>query len=1543
MTQSNESARTAFWSERMANLPVLNLGLDRPRSAIRSYMRSTESIRIEATVASSLVGLAPGGSAFAAIGAAVAAVLSRHSGQSELVLGTVAVSGDRGRVVPIRLDLDGDPDPGDLAGRVSEEVAAVAQAPQASFEDLMALAGVVDDGVRGALFQAMFVLCDEAHELSPQAVEEDHLFDAGEQISNCDVVFVARRSGTGEIGIDCDFDTDVLEVASVRRLVGHLSTLITDMASTPTRALSRLALMDKAEREDILKGFNETARDYPRDATLQSLFEAQVAKTPDAPALIFGETALTYRELNARANRLAHHLRRLGVGPDVLVGVYMERSVEMVVALYGVIKAGGAYVPIDPEYPADRVGFMLEDCVPPVVLTQAHLRAALGELDATVIALDEAETLLEGEPDTNPEPTAGPAHLAYVIFTSGSTGRPKGAMNEHRGICNRLLWMQDEYGLTAEDRVAQKTPYSFDVSVWEFFWPLQTGAALIMAEPGGHRDPGYLVDTIIAHQITTLHFVPSMLQLFLEEPRVPDCASLKRVICSGEALPHELQERFFARLDCELHNLYGPTEAAVDVTYWACRRDDRLSVVPIGRPVANTQIYILDEHLQPVPAQVAGELHIGGVQVARGYLNRPELDAERFIADPFADDAAAKLYKTGDLARFGPDGVIEYLGRIDHQVKLRGFRIELGEIEALLDEQESVRESVVVLREDVAGDPRLVAYVVARQGMVINAQDLDRQLRRALPDFMVPSTIVALDAMPLSANGKVDRNALPAPAKSAPTTSAIQAAVPRQSIATDGLEDRIAAIWRDLLQRSAVSIDDNFFDLGGHSLLLAKMRVQLRDAFGTDLAMTTLFRYPTVRTLAAHLSAEIGESGKAAHASGAQNRARDNDIAIIGLACRLPGAQNADAFWRNIEAGVESVRFFTPDELAAAGISREAAENPDYVPARAILGDVDKFDAAFFGYSPREAETMDPQQRLFLETAWHAFEDSGYDPGAIAKPVGVFAGSGMNTYVLKNLNDPSRPLGAVGEFQRMISNDKDFLATRVAYKLDLKGPAINVQTACSTSLVAVHMAARSLIDGECDVALAGGVSVSLPEVEGYAYQEGMILSPDGHCRAFDADARGTVFGNGVAAVVVKRLSDAIADGDTIRAVIKGTAINNDGSQKIGYTAPGVEGQSSVITRAQEAAGVEPASIGYVEAHGTGTPLGDPIEVAALTEAFRRGTDETGFCGLGSLKTNIGHVDAAAGAAGLIKAVLALEHKRRPPSLHFKAPNPEIDFEASPFYVVQRAEDWPDGKTPRRAGVSSFGIGGTNAHVVVEEAPALAEAEAGIGAGIGAGTGSQGERPAEALCLSAKTPAALGEMAGRWAAFVRSTNAAVGDIAFTAGAGRAHFAHRLAATGADAQEISAALASFAETGSGPGIVTGEAPAGGRRRIAFLFTGQGSQRAGMGRALYDTQPVFRAAIERCNEILAGALERPLIDVMFAEGDEARLIDQTAYTQPALFALEWALAELWRSFGVVPSVVMGHSVGEFVAATGGRRGLARRRAQTGGGARPADAGAT
>lgn len=778
-----------------------------------------------------------------------------------------------------------------------------------------------------------------------------------------------------------------------------------------------------------------------------------------------------------------------------------------------------------------------------------------------------------------------------------------------------------------------------------------------------------------------------------------------------------------------------------------------------------------------------------------------------------------------------------------------------------------------------------------------------------------------LSELPLTANGAIDRDMLPV-ADRANSEAYVAPATET--------ERKIAGIWEDILDIGQVSLHGNFFELGGHSLLLVQMHERLRDIFDSPITLVELFKYPTVSSLAQFLdggkemnatAATLGRVQAERRRSRRSMAADETDIAVIGMSCRFPGADDVETFWNNLSRGVESITFFSDDEIVRSGIDARTARDPNYVKASSVLSDIAGFDPDFFGLSTREAVLMDPQQRLFLECAWEVLEDAGYDPLRYPGLIGVYAGASMNTYLLNQVY-PNRStldtrddlgvttLDSLGGFQLMIGSDKDYLPTQVAYRLNLRGPAVNVQTACSTTLVTIHLACRSLLDGESDICLAGGASVKVPQKAGHLFQDGMIVSPDGHCRAFDARAQGTIFGSGVGIVALKRLRDAMADGDHIYAVIKGTAINNDGGTKVGYMSPSGDGQASVAAEALAVSNVSAESITYVEAHGTGTELGDPIEIAGLNQAFRGEEPRPRSCAVGSVKTNVGHLQIASGVAGFIKTALALYHAQIPATLHFEKPNSAIDFDSTPFYINTELIDWqvPNGK--RLAAVNSLGIGGTNAHVILEEAPRR--------------TGGRNEldRSGHVLTLSGKTEAALWQHVSRYVDYLgRHPELEAGDVCFTANAGRHHFDYRLAVSGRTTVDLRNALAEKLrqhQEGSAPVVPV----AGAEPRVVFLFTGQGAQYAGMCRELFETQPTFRRTIERCQEILSGILDVPLLHVLYPEREGATngrgdLINQTAYTQPALFAVEYALAELWRSWGIEPAACLGHSVGQFVAA--------------------------
>ena len=899
-----------FWKDELQGAPlVLELPTDRPRPASPAYSGDWFRLDIDADTRSALEAVARehGATLYMVLLSAFNLLLSRYSGAEELLVGSPVANreqketenliGSLINTVAIRADLSGNPPFTELLGKTRDTALNAFEHQALPFEKLVEELQPERNLSHSPVYQVMFNLQNRAQEVVEFADLESSALITETGTAKLDLHLLMEETDNG-LSAWFEYATELFDRNSIERMAGHYARILKQVAANPQQQINNIRLPDEAETQLILNDWNNTARDYPADVTLIDLFETQVAKTPDAVAVVFEGQELSYRELDERANHLGHELQSHGIGPESVVGVYMERSIEMVVALYGILKAGAAYTPLDPEYPAQRLQHMLEDAGTSVVVTQTGKQP--DNFSGTCVELDSNGTSNSPFSSDKPETELKPDNLAYVIFTSGSTGRPKGVMNEHRGIVNRLLWMQDEYQLTDADSVLQKTAFSFDVSVWEFFWPLITGARLVVARPAGHKDPAYLIEAIEEHGITTMHFVPSMLQTFLLETTEGRCSSLRQVMCSGEALPWELTQDFFSKVDSDLHNLYGPTEAAIDVTYWACPAENPARRVPIGRPVANTQIYIVDASDQLAPVGVPGELLIGGVQVARGYMNRDELTAEKFIADPFVENNRA--YRTGDLARYLPDGTVEYLGRIDAQIKLRGFRIELGEIDAALAALDAVEFSATVVKKNAAGSEQLVSYIVSNRDDA-DTETLRDSLRTELPDYMVPAFIILIDELPLTPNGKLDRKALPEPEWSVTT----EYVAPRNDT-----ETQLATIWAEALGAERVGIYDDFFALGGHSLLAARTVARIRRELNADVALKLLFDCPTIASFAAALDTQGSADSSIQPAaisrddelplSFAQQRlwflnrmTPDSSLFNIPWAIRLKGALNTDA------------------------------------------------------------------------------------------------------------------------------------------------------------------------------------------------------------------------------------------------------------------------------------------------------------------------------------------------------------------------------------------------------------------------------------------------------------------------------------------------------------------------------------------------------------------------------------------------------------------------------------------------------------------------
>ncbi|GAB3768753.1 hypothetical protein GCM10028818_03690 [Spirosoma horti] len=1250
---------------------------------------------------------------------------------------------------------------------------------------------------------------------------------------------------------------------------------------------------------------------------VHQLVDQVALENPDHLAVVYGDQSLTYDQLNSRADNLCQAILQVDAGAK-LIGVSTSRNLDMVIGVLAILKAGKAYLPLDPAYPEQRLQKIVADSGLRTSVTTVQDKDLFGQLGLTTIASDT-------EHSYSPQPVPYQGSLAYVLYTSGSTGNPKGVCMGHGPLMNLLQWQEKNSVAGLGMKTLQLAPLSFDVSFQEIFATLTTGGTLMLVDETLRLDLNALLQFVDKQQINRL-FLPFVALQYLAEAGVSlrqFPKSLREVMTAGEQLKITPQiARFFSELPtCVLYNQYGPTECHVVTQLKLEGNPANWPHLPtIGRVIDNVSLYIVDEQLALLPDGDVGELCFSGACLAEGYLNQPALTDEKFISLSAATPPE-RVYRTGDLGRFLPDGTIEFLGRRDDQVKIRGHRVELGEIEVILNHTTGIKQAVVMARELGDAQKQLVAYLIASPGHTDTAI-IRWELEQRLPEYMMPSAFVWMEEFPKTSSGKVDKKQLPEPSRDRPEQTAAYRK-PKTK-----LEQVVADIWSNLLRIDKIGLDDNFFELGGNSLLAQKTVAALNQAH-YSLPVTKLYQYPTIAGIALYLQPKSSDQAKRLLGDDALSshteKNQSSDIAVIGMAGRFPGANTIDELWNVLTSGKETTRFFTEAELDSS-VPPALRTDPLYVKARGVIDGAEQFDAQFFGLTPITAQLMDPQQRVFLEIAWEALEQTGYLPQQYAGRVGVFAGSGNNTYYLNNILGHKELIEQVGAFQVMTLNEKDYIASRTAYQLNLKGPAVSVYSACSTSLLAITQAVQSIRTGQCDVALAGGASITTPINSGHLYQEGVMLSRDGHCRSFDADAQGTVFSDGAGVVLLKSLEAARRDGDTIYSVIKGVGVNNDGGGKGSFSAPNADGQAGAIAMAITDAAIDPATITYVEAHGTATPLGDPIEIEGLIQAFGE-LDQKQYCAIGSIKSNMGHLTQAAGVAGFIKTTLALYHRQIPASLNFAKPNPVIDFANSPFFVNTTLRDWtltenessedearPDGSHPRRAGVSSFGVGGTNVHVVLEEF----EQEISVSAdgqpenAVGQIANEITPRAAQLITWSSKTAVSQKAYAHQLAEKLQQdASIELADVAFTLQTTRPNFSHRSFVVATSKDELIEKLRAE------PVIQKAD---GSPEEIVFLFPGQGSQYLNMGRMLYEQEIVFREAVDQCADLLADQLELDIREVMYPEtanSEAEQRLKNTRYTQPALFVTEYALAKLWMSWGVEPSIFCGHSVGEFVAA--------------------------
>lgn len=1236
--------------------------------------------------------------------------------------------------------------------------------------------------------------------------------------------------------------------------------------------------------------------------SLPSLLQPWLEKNPQAPALLRNGEVWSRAFLDQVACSWALALQDQGVGLGDVVGLAVTRGPERIAAVLATLKLGAACLPLDPSYPQARLEGMLEEAQPKCLLISDSEGGRFSALPVLQLSVDALPKESERELPTLTADLS--EEVAYLMYTSGSTGRPKAVAMPHRPLLNLMQWQDQVSALAEGERTLQFAPLSFDVSFQEIFATLGSGGCLVLIEEEDRLDSHRLVQTLHEQKIARL-FLPAVALQELANAAMAEAifpSGLREVITAGEqlVLTPTLRSWFQGLPRARLVNQYGPSETHVATAHTLTGEANSWpELPPIGHAITGVKTLVLNEQGQEAAVGEVGELLLGGLAPALGYWRQPELSAARFVALP--EYGEGLWYRSGDQAQQDADGALHFQGRDDEQIKLRGYRIELGEVEACLASGRGVGQ-VAVAKQDGPTGPRLVAYVVAKEGESLRLARLRRHAAEQLPEYMVPSAMIELQELPRTPSGKLARRELPLPDRKRP----LQEVALLPPATAD--EATAVAVWCEVLALEEVGVEDNFFDLGGDSLACVRMAHRLAQQLGRHIPVTAPFRAPTIRTLLRTLEQGAVEAQPRRRPKKSASSGADDGIAIVGMHLQVPGANQLDEFWELLQSGEDAIRHFSEEEIRAAGVADELLQDPDYVRARGQIDQPTAFDAGLFGISPREAILMDPQQRLFLQACWAALEHAGYAPRSVPGAVGVWGGisTGManSTYLLRVLHARPGALGSADTLTAMLGNQNDYLCTRVSHLLDLHGPSVAVQAACSTSLVAVIQAVESLRAGRCDMALAGGASVLFPQNQGYLHQEGDISSSDGRCRPFDREADGTLFGDGVGVVALKRLADAQADGDPIHAVIRGVAMNNDGAGRMSFSAPSASGQAEVLAMALEDAGWDPASVGMIEAHGTATPIGDPIEVDGLRQVY--GHLPPSSCALGSVKSQLGHLIAAAGVSGLIKSVLALEHNEVPPTAHFQEAHPDLALDKSPFYVRGESGPWPQKPGLRRAGVSAFGLGGTNAHVLLEQAPPITvEQEAPTNATV-----------VQLLPLNAASASALQAQAKQLADYLeRHPDLALADVAKTLQQGRETMTHRAVVAAQSLEEAVDALRSpqLPRQGARPAVA----------EAAFLFPGGGAQYHDMGRGLIESESVVRDTIEQGLAWLAAHEGPDLARLWWPQNSSLAVEEAEALWQkpswqlPAIYLLELATARLWQQQGIQPQALLGHSMGEYAAA--------------------------
>lgn len=1510
LNDTNLNKHIEYWKNQLANFERLNLVTDKPRPSKLDHVGENCYFTIPEQVAEKLRNLAKSCevSVHNLLLAAYYLLLSIYSGQDDIVIGSPIAN--RGYVdlenligffvnsLALRVRVDTSLAVKEFIKLVGKVVLEAQLHQDVPFERLVEILHIARDQSRHPLFSVMFGVQNFGNNstnnqeaiLSPYTGQVDH------KVATFDISTFIEDTGSGDLTGLFNYASSLYTKTSIQQFIKTYQHILQQFAKIADNSLaadlkiSELNYLDEESYQTIIYDWNKTQKNYAKEKFLHQLFEEQVEKTPHELALVYEDKSLTYQELNQAANRLAHLLiNDYQVKSNQLVAFYLDRSELTVLAILAILKAGAAYVPLDPSYPAERIAFILQDTKAQLCLTKEkyvkQFKLMNCKTQPIFLALDSVEAIekTQVQNDENPQRNMNSNHLAYVIYTSGTTKQPKGVMVAHKGIVNTLLGQLAYAQLDASATFGLLTPFIFDASVPGMFLSLISGGKLVIANEVININ---LNEFIKKNNISAIVVSSTILALLdLNE----ELESLKTLIIGGEK-PDERVLSALVKRGINIYQEYGLTETSVTCSY--AKIEDTSKARNIGKPLQNMQCYVLNKNLQPLPVGAVGELVVGGVGLAQAYLNQPELNKEKFINEPYLN--SSRLFKTGDLVRWKNDGTLEYIGRNDFQVKIRGHRIELGEIESVLKNYKNISHVVAMMISDENNIQHLVAYYTSDDKL--DDQYLKEYLQAYLPSYMVPNYYVHLSQLPLTLNGKVDRKSLPMPQ----FLSKQEYIAPRNEI-----ESTLVNTWSQVLEipKEKISVEDDFFLLGGNSIKVIQLQTHLaKNKALPFISVVDIFKYPSIRSLVNSLS------NKKTIKYNQTETLENTDIAIIAMSGAFSGCENLEEFWALIRKGEAGLEKLDNETLKSRGVLNDKINHAHYVPVSGYIKNMEQFDSEFWGMSPLEAKLSDPQIRKFLEHAWIALEKSGYIAQREELNIGVFAGCGYSDYLYNNILQ-SEFANNIDMWQVLQSNNKDFLATRVSYMLGLTGPSLNINTACSTSLVAVIEACEKLALGRCDIALAGGVSLAMPELHGYLYEEGMILSKDGVCRPFDSEANGTVGGSGVGVVILKRLSDAKRDKDNILSVIKGYAINNDGKRKSSFSAPSIVAQAECIYSAQKMAGIQGKDIAYIECHGTGTKLGDPIELEALYDAFTadENANPKGIF-IGSVKANIGHADSAAGIAGLFKVCKMLQEKIIPPQINFQTLNSSVPHQDL-FKVATVEKEWNDQLGPGIAGVSSFGIGGTNAHLIMaeyKEDTANEETE-----------NLDKNSVIYLLPFSAKSKAALQKYLVQFTSYLeKNPNLKLANIASTLQNKREHFTYRTFVTACTIEEVVNKIKQKKYTINKVNYVAS--------KLAFAFPGQGSQFANMGLALYQNDIFFKKEVDQCLEILNSLIDfdfrKILFPSLFQDIEEEMFvaINQTQWAQLAIYIISYAAARFLERLGLDSAVYIGHSIGEYVAAT-------------------------